>query len=217
MDEKLQAVLKTVVAGLSKHYTSRSEFVLCESDDTGAQRVICVGNPASGLQLGQRLECLGHCVIPGEENCDGCFNRVIQTPDGRTVRASTLHLRDENQAVVGTLSLRLDVTELRAVRDLIDNEICFGAENRVHVEEWESVDEVLSVMIYDSITHVGVPIARMSREHKIQGIGYLHDRGVFRIKNSSSIVAKFYDISKYTIYNYIKELDRVRAEEKCTQ
>jgi len=45
----------------------------------------------------------------------------------------------------------------------------------------------------------------MTREQKVEGINYLNKKGVFKIKNAGNIIAKYYDISKYTIYNYLSE------------
>ena len=43
----------------------------------------------------------------------------------------------------------------------------------------------------------------MTRAQKQEGIQYLNKRGAFKIKNSTNIVAKYYNISRYTIYNYL--------------
>ena len=45
----------------------------------------------------------------------------------------------------------------------------------------------------------------MNREQKIDGIRYLNNKGAFKIKNASTIVSKYYDVSRYTIYNYIND------------
>ena len=60
-------------------------------------------------------------------------------------------------------------------------------------------------MITDSINYIGVPAALMTREQKIEGIRYLNRRGAFKIKNAANVVARYYDISRYTIYNYIND------------
>ena len=62
-------------------------------------------------------------------------------------------------------------------------------------------------MITDSINHVGVPVVHMTREQKVEGIAYLNRRGAFKIKNAATIAAKYYDISRYTLYNYLSEAE----------
>ena len=72
---------------------------------------------------------------------------------------------------------------------------------------FENVEDLLVAMIADSISHVGVPVAHMSREQKVEGITYLNRRGAFKIKNAASVAAKYYDISRYTLYNYLSEAE----------
>ena len=36
-----------------------------------------------------------------------------------------------------------------------------------------------------------------------ESIAYLNRRGAFKIKNAATIAAKYYDISRYTLYNYL--------------
>jgi predicted transcriptional regulator YheO len=43
----------------------------------------------------------------------------------------------------------------------------------------------------------------MTKEDKIKAIHFLDDKGAFLIKKSGDKISKFYDISKYTLYNYL--------------
>lgn len=54
----------------------------------------------------------------------------------------------------------------------------------------------------------------MNREQKIEGIRYLNNKGAFKIKNASVIVSKYYDVSRYTIYNYINDGQSLNDSEK---
>ena len=47
----------------------------------------------------------------------------------------------------------------------------------------------------------------MSKEDKIKGLKYLDSKGAFLIKKAGDRVTKFYDISKYTLYNYLEQGD----------
>jgi len=70
---------------------------------------------------------------------------------------------------------------------------------------YHDVEDMLYSMIKESLERIGTPVALMTREQKIEGIRYLQRRGVFSIKNAANIVARYYDVSKYTIYNYLNE------------
>ena len=41
----------------------------------------------------------------------------------------------------------------------------------------------------------------------MEGIKILRDRGALKIQRAVDVIAKYYCVSKFTIYNYINELD----------
>ena len=43
----------------------------------------------------------------------------------------------------------------------------------------------------------------MTKEDKIKAINFLNDSGAFLITKSGDKVAKFFGISKYTLYSYV--------------
>lgn len=47
----------------------------------------------------------------------------------------------------------------------------------------------------------------MEKEDKIEIIKYLDQRGAFMIKGAVDQVADKLNVSRYTIYNYLKEID----------
>ena len=72
---------------------------------------------------------------------------------------------------------------------------------------YHDVEDMLYSMIKESLERIGTPVALMTRDQKIEGIRYLNRRGVFSIKNAANIVARYYDVSKYTIYNYLNDAE----------
>ena len=43
----------------------------------------------------------------------------------------------------------------------------------------------------------------MNKEDKVKAIGYLNDAGAMLITKSGDKIAKFFGISKYTLYSYL--------------
>lgn len=67
------------------------------------------------------------------------------------------------------------------------------------------VEDMLTALIKESLEKICVPVSMMTRAQKREGILYLNQRGAFKIKNSTNVVAKYYNISRYTIYNYLSD------------
>ena len=50
---------------------------------------------------------------------------------------------------------------------------------------------------------VGKPAALMNKEDKMRAIGFLSQNGAFLVTKSGDKIAKYFGISKYTLYSYI--------------
>jgi len=82
----------------------------------------------------------------------------------------------------------------------------FNAMETVDEDFTGDINELLDDMIKRSIEHAGKPVALMNKEDKIKGIRYLDEKGALLIKKSGDKIARFYDISKYTLYSYLEEI-----------
>ena len=50
---------------------------------------------------------------------------------------------------------------------------------------------------------VGKPVALMNKEDKVRAIRFLNQNGAFLVTKSGDKIAKYFGISKYTLYSYI--------------
>ena len=60
---------------------------------------------------------------------------------------------------------------------------------------------------------VGKPAALMNKDDKIRAIRFLSDAGAFLVTKSGDKVAKYFGISKYTLYSYI-DANKQQEEKK---
>ena len=59
---------------------------------------------------------------------------------------------------------------------------------------------------------VGKPVALMNKDDKVKAIRFLNQNGAFLVTKSGDKIAKYFGISKYTLYSYIDS----KQEEKAT-
>ena len=76
-----------------------------------------------------------------------------------------------------------------------------------------NIYNLLIRVIKESIDSVGIPVAQMTKRDKMEGIKLLKDRGALKIQRAVDVIAKYYCVSKFTIYNYINELDSMNYPE----
>jgi len=213
--KEILPILDALIAGLGKHFGPNCEFVVhdYESDDVHTIVSIVngdvthrkVGDPASGVGL-RILQ--GTAISNGET--DGLFNYVTQTREGRVLKSSTIYLKNDRGKIIGSLCVNYDITEMQAafsaMSEFLNTE---DQPNKIYEADKTvsgDIDDLLVRMITDSINYIGKPVAQMSKQDKIEGIGLLQSRGAFKIQHSADIVAQYYNVSKYTVYNYLGQI-----------
>ena len=75
------------------------------------------------------------------------------------------------------------------------------------------MDDLLEELIQQSVALVGKPAALMNKDDKIRAIRFLSDAGAFLVTKSGDKVAKYFGISKYTLYSYI-DANKQQEEKK---
>ena len=76
-----------------------------------------------------------------------------------------------------------------------------------------NVNNVLDELIDRSVQQVGKPVALMNKDDKVRAIRFLNDSGAFLVTKSTDKVAKYFGISKYTLYSYI-DTNKQQEEKK---
>ena len=66
-----------------------------------------------------------------------------------------------------------------------------------------NVNDLLEDLIEQSVALVGKPVALMNKDDKVKAIQFLSQHGAFLITKSGDKGAKYFGISKYTLYSYI--------------
>lgn len=199
--------LTALADGLGRHFGENCEFVIHDYSRDFDSTIVAISNGSvTGRNIDKGGTIVGLRMLQGLEKSDGRFNYFTQTYDGRFLRSSTIYIKDDDDKVIGALCVNLDITQMVSANNYLKEFIGMEPENaKTETIVFNNVEDLLISMIQDSIAHVGTPVALMTKQQKIDGINYLSRRGALRIKNANNVIAKYYDISKYTIYNYLNE------------
>jgi len=71
----------------------------------------------------------------------------------------------------------------------------------------DDINDVMEKMLSNAIKDVEKPIPYMEKNDKIKVIEYLDKKGAFMIKGAVDHTAEKLNVSRYTIYNYLKEVE----------
>lgn len=124
------------------------------------------------------------------------------TLDNRTLRSSSMFLRDPDGTVFGALCINVDVTMLQQVHAWLHT-LLATTHDQVSETFTRDFSEALEVLIGETAIEIGVPVAQMTRAQKIQLVHRLQEKGAFQFKKAVQVVAERLGVSRFTIYNYL--------------
>ncbi len=133
---------------------------------------------------------------------------LTKTEGGKILKSSTMYIYDEDTNIPHyILSINFDITNLMAIENSIHSLItcdspAMNASSQPKLITHD-VTQLLDLLIEESVKEVGVPVPLMSKDDKIKAIKFLNDAGAFLITKSGDKVARFFGISKYTLYSYV--------------
>ncbi len=206
MEKQRLDFLQQLAKGIATQFGSQCEVVVHDLSTNQPQHSIVavenghitgrkVGDGASKVVLDQLLS---HAEDPQDT-----LGYLTRTPDGKILKSSTMYIRNSKGKVTAIFSINYDISSLimveDALRDLIDTE-----ENETQEpERIVNVNDLLDDLLLQSVALVGKPVAMMNKEDKVKAIQFLNRNGVFQVMKSGNKVAKYFSISKYTLYSYI--------------
>jgi predicted transcriptional regulator YheO len=137
----------------------------------------------------------------------------ITTEDGKVLRCASIFVRDVDGRPAGCLSINFDISDFmffsRAFSDFIS--IPDGGEDAsqgTRVDFSQPPAHSMEAIIDATVTSRGKPPAMMDKPEKLEIVRKLENRGVFMVKGSVNYLARILGASRFTVYNYLKEIRR---------
>ena len=145
-------------------------------------------------------------ILSGEDQPRDHLAYLTRTPDGKILKSSTIYLRSASGKVIGIMAINFDISSLLMVEHALTG--LTSVPEQAEKKEQEritviNVNDLLEDLIEQSVALVGKPVALMNKDDKVRAIQFLNQHGAFLITKSGDKVAKYFGISKYTLYSYI--------------
>ncbi|MDY3281110.1 helix-turn-helix transcriptional regulator [Dysosmobacter sp.] len=154
-----------------------------------------VGDGASQVVLEQ--------MERGEADPKDHLGYLTRTPDGKILKSSTLYIRNAKGKVGAILSINFDISRLLMVEGAVRDLVSTKQPEQAEPEKIVNINDVLDDLIQQSVALVGKPAALMTKEDKVKAIRFLNQNGAFLVTRSGDKIARYFGISKYTLYSYI--------------
>lgn len=201
-------LLKSIMKLIAKEFGDKCEVVLHDWSSGYDQTIVVIENGhVSDRKVGDCGTNLGLEILGGSGNFENQFNYLNKTRSGKTLRSSTIYLENDNGEKIGALCINYDITELLAAANTL---VGLTANEQNEQEEYlvNDVSELLEHLLNNCIRMIGKTPKDMDKDEKKRALKYLDEKGAFLITKSGNRVCEFFEISKYTLYNYLDEFRR---------
>lgn len=165
----------------------------------------------TGREIGGFGSNLGLEVLSGTVENGDRFNYITKLKNHKTLRSSSLYIRDDSNKVIGSICINTDITETLRMENFLN---CYNnihesgtmAEPEIFVED---VNQLLEHILQEGRNQIGKPPSMMSREEKLCFLKYIESKGAFLIIKAGARIQEYLGISKYTMYNYLGKKDEI--------
>ncbi|MBE7007854.1 MAG: transcriptional regulator [Ruminococcaceae bacterium] len=198
--------LKQIAKGIAATFGSNCEVVIHDVSGKGSDSTIVaienghvtgrkVGDGASQIALEQ--------VLSADEHPVDQLRYLTKTPDGKILKSSTMYIHGKNGKVAAILGINYDISSLLMVESAVSEITATQDASTGEPQKIVNVNDLVDELIAQSVALVGKPVALMNKEDKMRAIGFLSQSGAFLVTKSGDKIAKYFGISKYTLYSYI--------------
>jgi len=199
-------MLKQIAAGIASQFGSNCEVIV--HDVSGKAPEHSIVHIENGHVSGRKVGDGGSNVVmelmkQKDAQPADHLGYLTKAANGKVLKSSTMYIRNNRGRVVALLSINFDISSLAMVETAIKDLISPKDETQEEPEKIVNVTDLLEDLISQSVALVGKPVALMNKEDKVRAIQFLNRNGAFLVTKSGDKIAKYFGISKYTLYSYI--------------
>ncbi|MGO1367996.1 helix-turn-helix transcriptional regulator [Senegalia sp. (in: firmicutes)] len=203
-----------LVEGISKTLGSNCEVVLHDLKNPENSVIAISNGHITGREIGSPMAEKGIKALREDEYEKNLIKYKTITKDGRTLKSSTLFIKDESNEVIGCLCINVDISEFLVAQKVISELTQTIDEKEKTIDysknNFENVNDILYSLVREVLEEKAKPIKYLTRNDKIEVVNQLEEKGVFLIKGSVEYLAEKLCVSIYTIYNYLDEIRRFK-------
>jgi predicted transcriptional regulator YheO len=174
----------------------QKSLVYMQGDVTGRK----VGAPATDL--------LAKLIQQPPEKGDHQHNYKSVTADGRCLKSATTIIKNQSGKAVAAFCINLDTTQyFNAIQSLMP--FIHDLETGIYPSKEsfaDSASDTVKTLFVQAVEEIGVQPASMSINEKTRFIEKMKHNGAFQFKGAVEQVAGLMDVTKCTVYNYLKKI-----------
>ncbi|WP_316622421.1 helix-turn-helix transcriptional regulator [Ruminococcus sp.] len=208
LNEQLKATLCSLAHAIAVHYGKSCEVAIHDLtvENAADSSIIYIEN---GEVTGRRVGDGASAVVleelsQAEQNREDRIGYFTKTSDGKVLKSTTVYIRDEKGRATAIFSINHDITALSVAAASL-TELTAPATACEPERITPHVGELLDELLWKSTELIGKPVSLMNKDDKQRAIRYLNSKGALLITKSGDKIAKYFGISKFTLYSYLTD------------
>lgn len=151
------------------------------------------------------------------EEVKGCFGEFPdhfppyykKNWDGRNLKCSSMTVRDDDGEPIGLVCINVDTTFFSDTRNVMEEFLRVSCDSENPLESFGGEGrEAIERMVEGYLSEHRLSLKHLSRTQKRDAVHYLYHRGAFNYKSAPPLIAERLQISRATVYNYLRELGK---------
>lgn len=195
--------LKKLAEGLAEMFGNDCETVIHDLRTEDEIIVAIYNGHVTGRKVGDKLNLLGVYELEEMENGKDFYNCLCKTQDGRLLKSTTVHFKTKDFHFA--FGINFDYSKFYDVSKVLSSFMKIGVDVTKVVTE-DPNEKLFDEIYSEAVKYFDKNPKMMNREEKLEFINYIKEHGGFSLKKSVVNLAKYLEVSRYTIYNYFKEL-----------
>ncbi len=198
---------EAVVDGIASLIGPYCEIVLHSLEDLNTSAVKIANGENTGRQVGSPITDLALKMLKDIEKSERNFSRSYFTraKGGVLMKSITVAIRNGEQRVIGLLciNVNLDAPFSQVLQSFMPTQEAESAASAVNFAS--DVEELVDQTVERTIEDINADKAVSNNTKNRQIVMDLYDKGIFDIKDAINRVAERLNISKHTVYLYIRQ------------
>ena len=203
--------LKNMAKGITSVFGDRCEVVIHDFSDL-KKSLVHIEGEVTNRSLNSSIPDMLYRLIKefGDEAPDK-FGYKSTTEDGKILKCSTHMVRNDEGKLEGCICINFNVTDFAFLASAF-NDFTFTSNNPANASgtnqngNQTTFAESMESSIDFAVADYGKIPSMMDKSDKLTVIQKLDKDGVFIIKGSVDYLARVFGASRYTIYNYLKQI-----------
>ena len=211
-DREILRAVEVVLEGISLAFGNNCEAVLHSLEDESHSIVKIVNGHVTGRKVGSPLtdfgiEILKKAAVLETDVIGSYYNKL---DDGRLLKCVTILIRNTKGKPIGFMCINIDLSI--PLLDFLKEFFPKTDESSNNIAEHFplGVKDLISSILEKVMNSVNIQREISFSEKNKMIVLELYKKGIFNVKGAVDLVAKKLGISRYSVYNYLRE---ARSEE----